>query len=115
MFFLMCMSSIERRYPSLCQLCYNPQMCGMGDKHWGRRGPLYCLSGGYGDVAWVRLDDAMSHFGVSITSQYIFHIHNPCKISSLVAFLLRLIHLRIVFCVPMAIYSHSPQKHHAFG
>lgn len=109
--------STERRYPSLCQLCYNPRTCGMGDKHWGRRGPLYCLSGGYGDVAWVRLDDAMSHFGVSITCKFNLrlHTHNSCKTCSLVAFLLRLIHRRIVFCVRMVIYSHSLRKLHVFG
>lgn len=54
----------ERRYPSLCELCYNPLTCAKGDKHWGRRGPLYCLTSGYGEVAWVRLDDVKSHFGV---------------------------------------------------
>lgn len=57
--------SIERRYPSLCELCYNPETCAKGDKHWGRRGPLYCLTSGYGEVAWVRLDDVKSHFGVN--------------------------------------------------
>lgn len=58
-------SPTERRYPSLCQLCYDSQICGVGDKHWGRRGPLYCLTNGYGEVAWVRLDDVRSHFGFS--------------------------------------------------
>lgn len=46
-------------------MCYDPIVCGAGDKHWGRRGPLYCLTSGYGEVAWVRLDDAKSHFGFS--------------------------------------------------
>ncbi|KAG4072720.1 hypothetical protein HA402_001832 [Bradysia odoriphaga] len=59
---------LKRKYPSLCELCYNPQTCAKGDKHWGRRGPLYCLTGGYGEVAWVRLDDAKSHFGFSGTA-----------------------------------------------
>lgn len=46
-------------------MCYNPNHCGIGDKHWGRRGPLYCLTSGAGQVAWVRLDDVKSHFGYS--------------------------------------------------
>lgn len=29
-------------------------------------GPLYCLSSGDGEVAWVRRDDLKMHFGVSI-------------------------------------------------
>ncbi|XP_055530828.1 transferrin [Wyeomyia smithii] len=57
--------ALKNKYPSLCQLCYNPYQCGIGDKHWGRRGPLYCLTSGAGDVAWVRLDDVRSHFGLS--------------------------------------------------
>nr|XP_029733414.1 transferrin-like [Aedes albopictus] len=57
--------ALKNKYPSLCQLCYNPYQCGIGDKHWGRRGPLYCLTSGAGEVAWVRLDDVRSHFGFS--------------------------------------------------
>ncbi|XP_055715738.1 transferrin [Phlebotomus papatasi] len=56
---------LKKRYPSLCQICGNPEHCGIGDKHWGRRGPLYCLTSGAGEVAWVRLDDVRSHFGLS--------------------------------------------------
>ncbi|XP_058837077.1 transferrin isoform X2 [Topomyia yanbarensis] len=56
---------LKNKYSSLCQLCYNPYQCGIGDKHWGRRGPLYCLTSGAGEVAWVRLDDVRSHFGFS--------------------------------------------------
>ncbi|XP_052871127.1 transferrin [Anopheles cruzii] len=54
---------LKIKYPSLCQLCYNSYQCGIGDKHWGRRGPLYCLTSGAGEVAWARLDDVQSHFG----------------------------------------------------
>ncbi|XP_049541570.1 transferrin [Anopheles darlingi] len=54
---------LKMKYPSLCQLCYNSYQCGIGDKHWGRRGPLYCLTSGAGEVAWARLDDVQSHFG----------------------------------------------------
>ncbi|XP_059621354.1 transferrin [Phlebotomus argentipes] len=57
--------TLKKRYPSLCQICGNPDHCGIGDKHWGRRGPLYCLTSGAGEVAWVRLDDVRSHFGLS--------------------------------------------------
>lgn len=56
----------EQRYPSLCEICYNPTSCRKGDKHWGRIGPLFCLTTGKGDVAWVRLDDVRGHFGVSV-------------------------------------------------
>lgn len=38
----------------------------MHDKYWGRMGPLYCLTSGDGQVAWARLDDVESHFGVSL-------------------------------------------------
>ncbi|XP_052892070.1 transferrin-like [Anopheles moucheti] len=56
---------LKKKYPSLCQLCYNSYQCAIGDKHWGRRGPLYCLTSGAGEVAWARLDDVRSHFGFS--------------------------------------------------
>lgn len=29
-------------------------------------GPLYCLTSGDGQVAWVRLSDVRAHFGVSL-------------------------------------------------
>ncbi|XP_026471609.1 transferrin-like [Ctenocephalides felis] len=54
---------LKKRYPSLCSLCYSPSACSAGDKFWGRRGPLFCLTDGQGEVAWVRLDDVQSHFG----------------------------------------------------
>lgn len=57
---------LKDRYPSLCQLCYDSYRCDIGDKHWGRRGALYCLTNGVGNVAWARLDDVRSHFGVSL-------------------------------------------------
>ncbi|XP_023302342.2 transferrin [Lucilia cuprina] len=56
---------LKDRYPSLCQMCYDPYRCDIGDKHWGRRGALYCLTSGGGSVAWARLDDVRSHFGLS--------------------------------------------------
>uniref|UniRef100_A0A182T5K6 Transferrin-like domain-containing protein n=1 Tax=Anopheles maculatus TaxID=74869 RepID=A0A182T5K6_9DIPT len=62
---LLCYTLLEKKYPSLCQLCYNSYQCAIGDKHWGRRGPLYCLTSGAGEVAWARLDDVRSHFGFS--------------------------------------------------
>ncbi|KAG5680182.1 hypothetical protein PVAND_009707 [Polypedilum vanderplanki] len=54
---------LKKRYPSLCSLCYDPTRCGIGDKHWGRRGPLDCLTGGSGQAAYIRLDDVRSFFG----------------------------------------------------
>jgi hypothetical protein len=48
----------------MCELCYDPVNCRIGDKHWGRHGPLYCLTSGSGQVAYVRKDDVLSHFGV---------------------------------------------------
>ncbi|XP_031623309.1 transferrin [Contarinia nasturtii] len=56
---------LKKRYPSLCEACYNPSTCNRNDKYWGRMGPLYCLSSGDGQVAWVRLGDARAHFGLS--------------------------------------------------
>lgn len=32
-------------------------------------GPLYCLTGGDGEIAWVRLDDVRTHFGVSFLNE----------------------------------------------
>lgn len=49
----------------MCSLCYDPKRCGIGDKHWGRRGPLECLVGASGQAAYVRLDDARSFFGLT--------------------------------------------------
>lgn len=57
-------AELKRKYPNLCDLCYSPSTCSMQDKYWGRRGPLFCLTDGDGDVAWVRLDDARGHFGI---------------------------------------------------
>ncbi|XP_054736847.1 transferrin [Anastrepha obliqua] len=57
--------ALKDRYPSLCQLCYDSYRCDIGDKHWGRRGALYCLTNGVGNVAWARLDDVRSHFGLT--------------------------------------------------
>lgn len=65
---IVCSFPLEKKYPSLCESCYNPYTCSKGDKHWGRRGPLYCLTSGFGEVAWVRLDDVKSHFGVGNVS-----------------------------------------------
>ncbi|XP_030387941.1 transferrin [Scaptodrosophila lebanonensis] len=56
---------LKDRYPSLCQMCYDPYSCDENDKHWGRRGALYCLTSGGGSVSWARLDDVRSHFGLS--------------------------------------------------
>ncbi|KAH8336914.1 hypothetical protein KR059_008377 [Drosophila kikkawai] len=56
---------LKSRYPSLCEMCYDPTSCDQTDKHWGRRGALYCLTSGGGNVAWARLDDVRSHFGFS--------------------------------------------------
>lgn len=39
-------------------------MCSKNDKYWGRRGPLFCLTDGAGDITWARLDDVQSHFGI---------------------------------------------------
>ncbi|XP_063702608.1 transferrin [Culicoides brevitarsis] len=57
---------LKNRYPNLCQLCYNK--CDIGDKHWGRRGSLYCLTSGGGDISFSRLDDVKVHFGLTGTS-----------------------------------------------
>uniref|UniRef100_A0A1I8NYX9 Transferrin n=1 Tax=Stomoxys calcitrans TaxID=35570 RepID=A0A1I8NYX9_STOCA len=56
---------LKNKYPSLCQMCYDSYRCDIGDKHWGRRGALYCLTSGGGNVGWARLDDVRSHFGLT--------------------------------------------------
>ncbi|ALC42235.1 Tsf3, partial [Drosophila busckii] len=56
---------LKDRYPSLCHMCYDPYSCDDSDKHWGRRGTLYCLTNGGGSVSWARLDDTLSHFGLA--------------------------------------------------
>lgn len=56
---------IEKRYSSLCELCYSPHRCDKSDRYWGRMGSLYCLTSGDGQVAWARLVDVQALFGVS--------------------------------------------------
>lgn len=64
---------LENKYNNLCQLCYN--RCDVGDKHYGRRGALYCLTSGGGEVSYSRFDDVQIHFGVRmLKSQFIAKI-----------------------------------------
>ncbi|XP_063235650.1 transferrin-like isoform X2 [Bacillus rossius redtenbacheri] len=56
---------LKERYHNLCALCDDPDACATTDKYWERRGPLFCLTDGVGDVAWARLDDIDLHFGIS--------------------------------------------------
>ncbi|GLV38042.1 Transferrin 3 [Carabus blaptoides fortunei] len=56
---------LKLKYSNLCDLCGNSGRCSSHDKYWGRRGPLYCLTDGVGDVSWSRLDDAKAHFGIT--------------------------------------------------
>ncbi|XP_017783463.1 PREDICTED: transferrin [Nicrophorus vespilloides] len=58
-------AELKTKYPNLCALCHNPNRCSTNDKYWGRRGPLFCLTDGYGDVSWARLDDVKIHFGIT--------------------------------------------------
>lgn len=37
----------------------------MNDKYWGRRGPLFCLTDGAGQITWSRWDDVQIHFGLT--------------------------------------------------
>uniref|UniRef100_A0A6P7F5N0 Transferrin n=1 Tax=Diabrotica virgifera virgifera TaxID=50390 RepID=A0A6P7F5N0_DIAVI len=55
---------LKRKYTNLCDLCGDPEKCSMDDKYWGRRGSLYCLTDGAGDISWARLDDVRPHFGL---------------------------------------------------
>ncbi|XP_068910367.1 transferrin [Tenebrio molitor] len=55
---------LKQKYPNLCALCDNPSRCEGSDKYWGRRGSLFCLTDGAGDVSWARLDDVRLHFGL---------------------------------------------------
>ncbi|XP_018328245.1 transferrin [Agrilus planipennis] len=53
---------LKKKYNNLCALCGDRTECSINDKYWGRRGPLFCLTDGFGDVAWARLDDVRVHF-----------------------------------------------------
>ncbi|KAG7200605.1 hypothetical protein KM043_001163 [Ampulex compressa] len=55
-------SLLKSRYKNLCALCDNPAGCYSSDKYHGREGALLCLSDNVGDIAWVRLDDALEFF-----------------------------------------------------
>ncbi|CAH1959218.1 unnamed protein product [Acanthoscelides obtectus] len=56
---------LKRKYSNLCALCGSPGQCSTQDEYWGRRGPLFCLTDGAGDVAWARKDDMAAHFGLT--------------------------------------------------
>ncbi|XP_065170841.1 transferrin [Atheta coriaria] len=58
-------SQLKKSYPNLCELCDHPARCNTNDKYWGRRGPLFCLTDGVGDISWARLDDVKIHFGIT--------------------------------------------------
>lgn len=96
---------IEQKYPLLCEMCYNPGSCSKSDKYWGRVGPLMCLTGGRGDVAWVRLDDVKGHFGVSVNVIFASSCNNLAILYSLAAWLQNLIQSCTVFCVWMGTCS----------
>lgn len=55
----------EKKYPNLCEGCSSPMLCSQHDEFWGRKGSLLCLTSGYGDVSWARLDDVQQHFGIT--------------------------------------------------
>nr|CAD7441723.1 unnamed protein product [Timema bartmani] len=54
---------LKEKYHNLCGLCDDPDTCSTLDKYWDRRGPLFCLTDGVGDIAWSRIDDIDMHFG----------------------------------------------------
>lgn len=63
----------------MCELCGDPYQCTTSDKYWGRRGSLYCLTDGGGDISWARLDDVRYHFGLSsglASTDYSFLCHD---------------------------------------
>lgn len=55
---------LKNKYPNLCEACDNPSRCSKEDKYWGRRGSLFCLTDGAGDISWARWDDVQIHFGL---------------------------------------------------
>lgn len=57
-------TEMKRKYPNLCQLC-DSSKCSTQDKYWGRRGSLFCLTDGAGEISWARLDDVRQHFGLT--------------------------------------------------
>ncbi|XP_076630373.1 transferrin 3 isoform X2 [Colletes latitarsis] len=54
--------SLKLTYKNLCAACDDPVNCNSNDKYHGREGVLLCLTDNAGDIAWVRLDDALEHF-----------------------------------------------------
>lgn len=55
-------SKLKSKYRNLCGSCGNPAGCYANDKYYGPEGALLCLTDNAGDIAWVRLDDALEHF-----------------------------------------------------
>ncbi|XP_078033329.1 transferrin 3 isoform X2 [Augochlora pura] len=55
-------NKLKSKYRNLCGACDNPLGCYSSDKYHGREGALLCLTDNAGDIAWVRLDDALEHF-----------------------------------------------------
>ncbi|KAK9878958.1 hypothetical protein WA026_003777 [Henosepilachna vigintioctopunctata] len=55
---------LKKKYPNLCEACDNPRICSKNDKYWGRRGLLFCLTDGAGDISLARWDDVQVHFGI---------------------------------------------------
>ncbi|XP_015598870.1 transferrin [Cephus cinctus] len=55
-------TQLKSKYKNLCALCENPAGCYAADKYHGREGAVLCLTDSMGDVAWVRLQDALQHF-----------------------------------------------------
>ncbi|XP_048517219.1 transferrin [Dendroctonus ponderosae] len=60
---------LKDKYPNLCSLCGDTRRCSIQDKYWGRRGSLFCLTDGSGDISWARLDDVNPHFGFTSGNQ----------------------------------------------
>lgn len=55
-------NKLKSRYKNLCALCDNPAGCYSTDKYHGPEGALLCLTDYAGDIAWVRVAQAQSHF-----------------------------------------------------
>ncbi|XP_043266061.1 transferrin isoform X2 [Colletes gigas] len=53
---------LKSTYKNLCAACDDPANCDSNDKYHGREGVLLCFTDNAGDIAWVRLDDALEHF-----------------------------------------------------
>lgn len=107
--------NLEQKYPNMCQLCYDPVRCGIGDKHWGRKGPLYCLTGGSGQVNKIHNLIKMNFNDFLNFRQHTFASMMLKASLDLADFQLRQIRIVLAFFVLTVIFNRSIQRDHVIG